>query len=173
MRLGLGCVSGCKQRGGDCANSWQVQGCCSRSEVLAPRQHKARLGAQQRAPHLEEVRHQFPTSIAQVEFPGGINLLEQEPSLDISYNFLRIEFKTCNSIRSSNKELLKKHIAGQAATWVHSGSSFSIFIFRSFQVLSNFFRDCGVWRRGFGLHFTLHRASLLCRRGRACRRKAP
>lgn len=48
----------------------------------------ARCGAeQQHSSHLEEAGHKLPTSTAQVEFPQGINLLEKQPGLDISYYF--------------------------------------------------------------------------------------
>lgn len=42
-------------------------------------------------------------------------------------------------------------------------SSFSVFLFRISKCWVHFFREYGIWRRGFGLHGAMHRGSLLAR----------
>lgn len=79
--------------------------------------------------HLEGVGHKFPASTAQVGFPEGINVLEKEPGLDISYNFLTISSSECAAQKKFKQRTTEETHCWPDCQQVPSMSSFSIFLF--------------------------------------------
>lgn len=125
MWPGLGDRGGCEQR------QAQLPATAARARLLVAAELDTRRGAEQQcSTQLEEVGHKFPASTAQVEFPEGINLLENEPGLDISYNFLTISSSECAAQKKFKQRTTEETRCWPDCQQVPSMSSFSVFLFR-------------------------------------------
>lgn len=81
------------------------------------------------APHIWRRLGTSSQSTAQVEFPEGINLLEKEPGLDISYNFLTISSSECAAQKKFKQRTTEETHCWPDCQQVPSMSSFSVFLF--------------------------------------------
>lgn len=108
----------------------QLPATATRARLLMTAELETRRGAEQQcSTQLEEVGRKFPVSAAQVEFPEGINLLEKEPGLDISYNFLTISSSECAAQKKFKQRTTEETHCWPDCQQVPSMSSFSVFLF--------------------------------------------